>query len=150
MVALQIYKRKYNFSNPEKYQLFLKEHILKLAPRFYSVVNVKEIETVQGTMFAIKIIYNEIQNPKFEPIAEAIINSEYIYLWRDYCWAIAVDKNDKHILKEEVPLIQHRSHMTNHGLQTVTTFGANHNINDPIAPCNKRMIIHQIGIAAIE
>jgi hypothetical protein len=92
------YKKKYDFGDHEKYRLFLKEHLLKLSPRYYGVCACRRIDTSDGLMYAIKIV-QDLENPHFEPIVEAWINDEFVYLWRDHCWAIAVDKNGKRIIK---------------------------------------------------
>ncbi len=95
----QAYKKKYDYGNSEKYRIFLKQNLLKLQPRYYSVSGCKRIDTTDGIMYAVSII-QDIENPALEPIIEAFINDEYIYLWRDHCWAIAVDKEGSRIVTQ--------------------------------------------------
>lgn len=95
------YKQKFGFltkARAKKYLLFLKQHILKLKPRFYAVIHCREIITSDGKMYALRIT-TDIEHPGFEPIAEAWINGQYIYLWKDHCWAVAVDEKEKQILQ---------------------------------------------------
>jgi hypothetical protein len=97
------YKKHYRFLSPtrsEKYSLFLKQKILELQPKFFVVVKQRTVNTPHGTMFALRIT-TDIECPNFEPIAECWINGSNIYLWRDRCWGIAVDKNNREIASTE-------------------------------------------------
>lgn len=95
------HRRKFDFlicdDKAEKYLLFLKQQILNLKPQYYAVVHAVEVKTSDGPMFAVRIT-GDIEHPEFEPIAEAWINGQLIYLWRDHCWGIGVDDNGKQIL----------------------------------------------------
>ena len=55
-------------------------------------------------MHALRIV-QDIEIPKFEIIAECWINSTLIYLWRNYCWAVANDKNNIPLIKTEQKFI---------------------------------------------
>lgn len=125
------FKKKFDYASPEKYRLFLKKQLLNLAPRYYSVVSEHEIETTDGTMVAVRIVYDQIENPNYELIAEVWINDEYIYLWRDQCWTIAVDKDNQRICQ-----MQSTSTKMMHGSSKFTVAPE---------PCHKTMVIHQIG-----
>jgi len=122
------FKNDYSFINPNKYRLFLKSNLLRLNPNYYSVTQAKSIQTTTGPMYAVRIVL-EITNPDLEPIAECWINNEHIYLWRDQCWAIAVDKDKKLICIYDDMVI-------------VAAAGP---INVIPPPCNKTMVIHPIG-----
>lgn len=133
----QAFKKQYIYSNPGKYRLFLKKQFTRLEPRWYSITHHQEVLTIDGPMVAAKIIYNEIENPHLEIIAEVWINDEYIYLWRDHCWTIAVDKGNKPICE--------------------LLCGASwHEIFDPnqftLPPpcCNKVLLLHKIGSQTVE
>jgi hypothetical protein len=54
--------KKYDYTSPEKYRLFLKKKFTTLTPRYYSVVSAEDIETVDGPMTAMRIVTNEIDN----------------------------------------------------------------------------------------
>ncbi len=133
----QAFKKRYVYSNPEKYRLFLKKRFTQLEPRWYSIAYYQEVETSDGPMFAVKIVQGEIENPHLEPIAEVWINDEYVYLWRDHCWTIAVDKDNKPICK-------------------LPEGKAWHMVFDPdqftLPPkhCNKVLILHRIGSQTVE
>jgi hypothetical protein len=144
----QAYKKKYDFSNSEKYRLFLKKHLTKLTPRYYSVASCRQIHTVDGPMYALRIVTGEIENHNLEVIAEAWINDEYIYLWRDHCWAIAVDKNSQRILRED-RLFDEEFCGTAAGFGGQVT-GSAATINVAPSPCNKTMVIHKVGTESID
>lgn len=122
--AKRIFRQQYDFGNSDKYRIFLKKNILSLNPRYYSVSEHCEVTTVDGLMHAVKII-TELTDPSFEPIVECIINRQFIYLWRDQCWAVAVDKHGDKIIMEEN--------------------NKDYGINATPEQCNKTLIIHQIG-----
>jgi len=95
------YRKTYRFlskTRAEKYSLFLKKNLLDLDPKYYVVVNRKRVDTIDGVMYALRIT-TDIECPGFEPIAECWINGSHIYLWRDKCWGIAVDRNGKEIMR---------------------------------------------------
>lgn len=92
MGKLKIYKRR-DYTNQESYDCFLKQHVLGLEPGFASVITAKGVDTIDGIMYVVRIVYNEIEDPNFEPIAKCWINGEDIYVWRDRCWAMGVDAN---------------------------------------------------------
>lgn len=90
------YKTQYSFADtPEKaerYRVFLKQHILELSPKYYGVTDVQRVLTPDGVMYAIRLV-PELADPSYEIIAECWVNNVHIYLWRDTCWMIAVDKH---------------------------------------------------------
>ena len=49
-------------------------------------------------MYALQLS-TAIEDPNLESIAEGWINNQYIYLWRDRCWAVAVDKDNNPICR---------------------------------------------------
>jgi hypothetical protein len=140
-MAKHVYKKTYGFDNPEKYRVFLKRHLIKLSPRYYSVASWRRVETVDGPMYALKIIMDAVDNPNLEVIAEAWINDEYIYLWRDHCWAIAVDKDNRSVLKEEHTADEELC-IAAFGGQLIGGCGT---VNVAPFPCNKIMVVHRIG-----
>ncbi|MHA1290926.1 MAG: hypothetical protein ACTSPB_26375 [Candidatus Thorarchaeota archaeon] len=100
------YKKNYRFLSTQreaKYALFLKSRILQLNPKFYSVGGRKRILTPDGVMFVLHIT-KFIESPDLEPIAECWINGSYIYLWRDKCWGIAVNKNGEQIQEPRIKM----------------------------------------------
>ncbi len=131
------FKKQYAYTSPEKYRIFLKQKFTSLTPRYYSVVAAEDVETVEGQMVAMQIVTDEIENPKYEPIAEVWINDEYVYLWRDYCWTTAVDKNNRSICQ------------INDQFSTQAVLGDKRFTIIP-APCNKTMLIHKIGSEPVE
>ena len=94
------YRQQYSFasgSDAEKYEIFLKQHILKLNPNFYGVAAKKKIQTPDGPMFAVHLT-TVIEDPNLETAAECWINNQTIFLWRDRCWTIAVGSSGKQLL----------------------------------------------------
>lgn len=135
------YRKKYQFGDSERYRIFLKKNLLRLNPRYYSIAALTSLQTPDGPMYAIQIVA-EIADPNMEPIAECWINDQYIYLWREHCWTIAVDDRGNEILKEDFP-----HHSGSFG-GTVQVGKAKLDIAPPA--CNKTMIIHQIGNEPLE
>lgn len=72
------------------YLRFLQKHLLDGSPNFYCVLSKKKVDTQDGTMYAVRLGL-DINDPSYEPIAECWINGQLLYLWRDYCWAIAIN-----------------------------------------------------------
>ncbi len=144
----QAFKKKYDYASDEKYRIFLKKKFTTLTPRYYSVVAAEEVDTCEGPMVAMKIVTDEIENPNYEPIAEVWINDEYVYLWREHCWTIAVNKNNERIYQ-----MQDRWHdLMTKGRQV---FSAQTIINPDKftiapSPCNKVILIHKIGHEPVE
>lgn len=124
----QAFKKDLPYANPDKYRLFLKQKFTTLTPQFYGVVAVQRIETADGPMYAIKIDPDAISDPTKDSIAEVWINDEYVYLWRDHCWMVAVDKNN-------APLSQRL---------TLNEFTA------VPRSCNKVLVVHRIGSLTVE
>lgn len=124
------FKKRYLYSNPEKYRIFLKKVFTTQPPRWYSVAHHQEVETADGPMQAVKIVLGMIENPALEAIAEVWVNGEYVYLWREYCWTIAVDKNN-------APICQSDWNDTS-GEFTITP-----------PPCHKTMLLHQVGSSTV-
>ena len=98
------YRARYSFANTpekaEKYQVFLKDHILELSPKYYGVAESQKVSTPDGIMYDVKLV-EELGNPEHEIIAECFVNNSYIYLWRDKCWMVAVNTNDPKLLLEQ-------------------------------------------------
>ena len=95
------FKKNYGFlseQRAEKYSIFLKKNLLNLKPKYYVITQCKKIITYDCVMYALCITTN-IEFHNHEPIAECWINGSDIYLWRDRCWGIAVDKNNKEIVQ---------------------------------------------------
>lgn len=114
-------------SREEKYLLFLKQQILGLEPKFYVVVHKRRVLTPDGEMFVVRIT-TDIEHPGFEPVAEGWINGRFIYLWRDHCWSIAVDDNNKQIIRYDDPVNADDIHSSY---------------------CNKTLLLFKIGIDEI-
>ena len=127
----KIYKKQYNFGDPVKYRIFLKAQILKLNPRLYSVVCSRSIDTTSGPMCALKLI-TDIANPNLEPIAECWINDQFIYLWREHCWAIAVTSNGQEVFTY-TSFDEPKAHQQKNKFDIAPK------------PCNKVLVIHKIG-----
>lgn len=97
MRKIKAHKQHYSFATgheAEKYELFLKQHLLNLNPNFYGVTHKQKVRTDDGCMYVVQLS-TAIEDPNLESVAEARINNQNIYLWRDRCWAIAMDQNDK-------------------------------------------------------
>jgi hypothetical protein len=133
----QAFKKKYDFGDANKYRLFLKRHLTKVVPRFYGVAACRAVDTTDGPMYALQIVL-DIENPNFEPIAEAWINDEFIYLWRDHCWAVAVDKQGCKIVKEDYCSGDPFANMVINDINTI-----------PV-PCNKVLLVHRVGLSEVE
>ena len=90
---IKAYKKHFSFAltDQNKYLQFLKNHFQQTEPRFYSVVARKQVQGIDCKVWIVTLD-NDIENPNNEIIAECTINNEKIYLWRDHCWGIAVDK----------------------------------------------------------
>lgn len=136
-----LYKKQYPYSNQDKYRIFLKNQLTNQTPRLYSVVTADEIETVSGPMFALHITIDEISNPNLEIIAEVWINDDYMYVWRDQCWTIAVDSNNFPAWKSPKSDRNESSWQVSmkHGGFTIAP-----------APCNKVLVIHKVGTQPVE
>jgi len=89
------YKPKFGYLNDNAYLLFLKKLLLSATPIFLGVVAKCSISTPDGPMYLVHVVDNGIDDPSFEPIAQCIINQQYIYLWRNRCWGVAVDKYNR-------------------------------------------------------
>lgn len=139
----QAFKKRYLHSNPEKYRLFLKRVFTTLPPRWYSVAYFREIETTDGPMYAAKLVQNQIDNPALDPIAEVWINNEYVYLWNDQCYTIAVDKNNR-------PICTIQTDQAPSGwLLWEQVFDPNqYTLPPPL--CDKVLLLHRIGHQAVE
>ncbi len=133
------YHKKYDYGSPEKYRLFLKKNFLTLEPTYYSVASCTEVDTVEGPMYAIHIVSGALENPELETIAEVWINDEFVYLWRDHCWGIAVNKDNHPIITSKKP---QWSMTASVGKKTI--------INQRPQTCDKSILIHKIGHQAIE
>ena len=129
MRQIKAYKAQLSFEETDKYHVFLKQHLLQLNPQYYVVAQRQRISTPDGIMYALRIVQDvEIQN--LEPIAECWINSMFIYLWRDHCWTIAVDKYKRPIIKNDRVVIQQKRLRPE--------------------PQNKTIVIHRVGISQVE
>lgn len=93
---IKAYKKHFSFAlaDQDKYLLFLKKYFKETEPCFYSVVAKKQVQGMDCKVWVLTLD-DDIENPDHEVIAECVINNENIYLWRDCCWSIAVDKNGK-------------------------------------------------------
>ena len=110
----------------DRYYVFLKQQLLKSEPTLYVVSQRKRINTQDGIMYTLRIV-QDIEIPDLEPIAECWINSVLIYLWRDHCWTIAVNRHGQPIIKND---------KGPHALMIST-------------PQNKTIIIHKIGTSQV-
>lgn len=136
MKLINAYKRKAYYSD-ERYRCFLKQNLLTFNPIYYSIVAAQCIETPVGQMYAVQLV-KDIEDPQYEAIAEVWLNHEFVYLWRDHCWLIAVDQKEQWIVKLTLGTTKYHSDSL---LLDVN--------NIPI-PCNKTMVIHQVGVTPIE
>jgi len=136
MRNIKAYKKSFDYLGEvenERYLAFLKRHFVQSEPNFYSVVSKTKVDTPDGVMYAVRI-NTELNDPNYEPIAECWINGYFFYLWRDLCWAIANDKNNKDIInfpngKKFNPILKDNLNAINRLRQ----------------PCNKTLILHTIG-----
>lgn len=131
------YRKTYRFlssTRAEKYSLFLKRNLLDLNPKYYVVVSRKQVDTIDGVMYALRIT-TDLEFPDFEPIAECWINGSDIYLWRDKCWGIAVDEEGKEIKRLDrkvmTPLVDDVSNARKN-------------------PINKTVLLFPIGVDEVE
>jgi|GEM_PF-4656930 len=125
------FKKNYGFlseQRAEKYSIFLKKNLLNLKPKYYVITQCKKIITYDCVMYALCITTN-IEFHNHEPIAECWINGSDIYLWRDRCWGIAVDKNNKEIV-----------------VKTPFSLLLANAITAQTTPINKTILIFPIGI----
>lgn len=120
-----------------KYGLFLKQNFMNFQPRFYVIAAKEPVETTGGLMWGIKIV-QDIENPALEPIAEVFINNEYVFLWRDQFWRVALNKDLHKIVRYVDP-----NERINHMLQQEW-------FKDIPPTCNKLLLIYQVGHQAIE
>lgn len=105
MRTIKAYRQQYSFATgpeAERYELFLKKHLLELNPNFYGITHKRKIKTKDGLMYAVHLS-TAIEDPNLESIAEGEINSQQIYLWRDRCWTIAVDGDNKLLCRYDLP-----------------------------------------------
>lgn len=86
------FRRKFEFTqNVATYEEFLKNHITEANPIYRSIDKYKDIITVDGPMCAVHIV-DDINDPNLEIIVECILNGQFLYLWRDQCWMVAVNE----------------------------------------------------------
>ncbi len=125
------------YLSPTQYALFLKKTFLGFDARYYVAASAAEVETTDGPMYAVHIT-QDIENPALEPVGEVFINNEYVYLWREHFWRVAVTNRDK-------PIIRYvdQNEITNSNLRD----GWFKNI-PPV--CNKVLLIYRVGSQAIE
>jgi len=129
MREIKAHKTKLSFGETNRYHIFLKQHLLQLNPQYYVVAQRQKIITPDGVMYALRIVQDvEIQN--LEPIAECWINSTLIYLWRDFCWAIAVDDRQQPIIKNDRVIIPQKRLRPE--------------------PQNKTIVLHRVGISQVK
>jgi hypothetical protein len=114
----KVFRRRFSFSNDEKYRIFLKQQIFNLNPQYYVVADSKPLDTTDGPMLCLKLS-TDISNPDFPPIVEAKINNQLVYLLDNQCWTVAVNQHDSLMILDEVN----------------TSTGVGHKI----------IIVHQIG-----
>ncbi len=138
------YKRQYDFGHTERYRIFIKNNLLTLNPAYYSIVAAKKVLTVDGEMYGVKIV-REIQNPNLEMIAECYINGEYVYLWNDYCWAVAVNK-DKHSIAKVI--VDDKEDMCTFGSLGNAHWSAT--FNRPTGVGTKVLLLYRIGTSKVE
>ena len=91
METYRLYHNSIPFCDTDSYYKFIAAHIKGTSPQFYSVSKVHHINTISGSMFAVKIT-NDIENQDNDVLAECIINNDYYYVWRSAIWSIARDK----------------------------------------------------------
>lgn len=127
MRSIKAYKAQLSFGETDKYHVFLKQQILNLNPQYYVVSQKQKIITDDGIMYVLRIV-KDVEIPNLELIAECLINTSLIYLWRDHCWTIAVDKYQR-------PIIKYDQDKTRKRLQHES--------------CNKTIIIHRIGTSQV-
>lgn len=87
-----------NDKSATKYSLFLRDKIFNLEPNIYAVIAAKSIETTHGIMYMVSISSSHLESPDNEPIAEFWINGHNIYIWKDRCWGIAINKYGKEVV----------------------------------------------------
>jgi hypothetical protein len=139
---VKAFHKKFEFGSSERYRLFLKKHLLKLNPRYYSIAYYRRVGTTSGEMFALKIV-QELQNPGLEPIAECWINDQYVYVWRDQCWMVATDERGRQVLKEEGPENEVRVSLGVSGQLGRRKFDI------APSPCNKTLLLHKVGTESV-
>lgn len=88
------YKRKFPYADPLAYACMLKRHFMLCEPRFWVVLSKCKIITPDGPMVAIKYS-DEIDLPDADPISECQINGQTLFLWDEYCWVPAIDKQGR-------------------------------------------------------
>lgn len=136
----QAYKKKYDYQHPERYRRFLKQHLLVLTPIYYAVVAQRQLDTPDGMMWALSLKHHSIDDPTLELAAECWLNGEYIYLWQNWCWGIAVNDRGHPILQYHNNIIDsvlspwHQSSVDDDDFTTIHQ------------PCNKALVIYQLGI----
>lgn len=88
-------KQHYGFAEGEaakKYELFLRDNILSLNPKYYGIVDYQAIRTWDGPMCTLGLT-KELCDPNLDVIAEGFINNQYVYLWKDVVWTTAREQN---------------------------------------------------------
>lgn len=137
------YRQQYSFasgSDAEKYEIFLKQQILRLKPNFYGVAHKKKIQTQDGPMFAVHLS-TAIEDPNLETIAECWINNQIIFLWRDRCWAIAAGIDGKQLLHRIVKKPITQEFLANAAAATNTDFDTINKIKWQ----DKTVVLYPIG-----
>ncbi len=129
------YRRRYDYQNQERYRIFLKQQLLEQTPRLYTVAAHRQVLTTDGLMYVLKIVQATLDDPTIEVIAECRLNGEYVYLWRDHCWGIATDAQNQPVINYHLDL----------DLKCGPT-----TLYEVPAPCNKVLLLYQIGSTQVE
>ena len=105
-------------SAAENYIVFLKQIFeCNIKPLYYSIRKCRKITTTDGTMLCM-IINTDINNPNKEIIAEAFINTQFLYFYQDKYWRIAVDNSRSLLYRPRIPVFE-GNNMTGRALELV-------------------------------
>lgn len=96
--GLDARKRAYQFSDRDKYEVFLKQQLLNLEPQYYGVSKHELLMSKDGPMCRLCLI-SDLADPSLEVVAECLINNQYVYLWRDSVWTLGVGERSEPLRK---------------------------------------------------
>ena len=131
-MKVNAYRRMFDFLNVfngEQYLLFLRKHLLDGNPNYYAIISKKKIDTSDGVMYALRIGL-DITDPNFEPIAECWINGQLLYLWRNYCWTIAVDSKGELLAYDDSKIRINRSNILDYRKERIGKILILHHISN--------------------
>lgn len=99
-----------------KYNDFLKAIFsTNITPLYYSIKRCRQLTTADGTMLYLHL-NTDISDPSKDVIAEAFINTSFLYFYQNKYWRIAIDKKRQLLYRPRIPKFDENMLNTNSSL----------------------------------